>query len=453
MKDWVEHLILRSVSKNNELSIRLLADISVDHFISTPYKKAFRRILSYYSKNGRILTWKEIVNDTSLSDKVINRLRSREIKRGTLLKNDASLKLPKDYEQSKKLLERLVTYSQHLQLIKLQNSLSEKLGVDKLSTEDINGVLSFTYNSIEDIDRLKGSSEDILSLPEMNSKELWNYVRSNMGNYYVPTGFRDFDKINVGIPKDSYFLIAAPTGCGKSTLTLQLCINMFSKFGARVCLVPLEMSTEQNLLRVASNLTGISKNDLLLNADLYKKKVKKTFKKFFTKKGLATLDFYTPDESDDLRKILTFLKSYNYDIIFIDYISLVASMDKDNWRSLDLSARFAKMFATKNDTIVSLIAQWGNKKDQVRYAEALVEHASNCFKWITTEEELREVGIINVRQPKARNQDPIPFKLKVNLATSKIENCSEDMDIEDYNKESVNPVVDGFDDISIDNEV
>ena len=128
-------------------------------------------------------------------------------------------------------------------------------------------------------------------------------------------------------------------------------------------------------------------------------------------------------------------------------------MDKDNWRSLDLSARFAKMFATKNDTIVSLIAQWGNKKDQVRYAEALVEHASNCFKWITTEEELREVGIINVRQPKARNQDPIPFKLKVNLATSKIENCSEDMDMEDYAKESINPVVDGFDDISIDNEV
>jgi archaellum biogenesis ATPase FlaH len=445
MADWDEHLIIKTLSRNDSLANKIIPELSIDHFISTPYRKTFKRILSFYGKSGRILTWKELLHDPVLSDKIITRLKSREIKRKALVNKDAALRLPININELKVIFENLVVNSQYIKLIDLQNKLSDKLKDKKMNTEEVEGIISLCSDNVEKIQGLKGSSGAILKTTELSPKEAWNLFSTKLRKFCVPTGFKNFDSVNVGIPKDSLWVISAPSGAGKSTVAMQVGMNAY-RLGAKVCIVSLEMSVEQILLRIAANLTGISKDDINKNPDMYRIKIKKAFKKFFkppTK--VAGFDLYIPGGDDDISDVLMYLKPQDYDIIFIDYISLLAPMHGDVWRSLDLSARFGKVYATNNETIICLIAQWDEEKDNIRYAKALREHSSNLWKWLISQEQLKETGLLNIQQPKARNQNPLDFTVRMSPAISKVE----DVDVNDLytdDDDGTTPITKEFED-------
>lgn len=432
---WAEHIALRAIcnSKHPDLGEFLMMELREDHFLEEAYKKVYQRVQSYYNRSGRILSWKELLMDTSLSTKVLDKLKSAETKRKQLTKADDGLLIPKRPEETLNLLETIRLEAQRVNLVEFQNKLTQqisKLGSD-LTTQNTSGIIHYAMSNIETISGLGGGTGNIMFTPKMDFKKYIKQFQLKLKTKrLLPTGFSVFDRENHGLPKTANWLIAAKTGCGKSSLALQIAMNVF-QMGARVCMVSLEMDEDENLTRVASNLTGIPSNRLIGEFDAYKKKIYTAWRDFFKPNGAATFDFYTPEESETLVNILSTLKPYKYDIIIIDYITLVAPMDNEGWKSLDKAGRYAKVFATNNKTIICLLAQLDSSKNDVRYARALMEHASNCWKWHEDQEEIKELGYIQIRQPKARGQNPFSFKLKADLSCTRFSDINSSDDSND----------------------
>ena len=79
----------------------------------------------------------------------------------------------------------------------------------------------------------------------------------------LPTGFRDIDKALMdGIERQSFVVLAADTGVGKTTLALQWARN-WAKMGKRVGFLSFEMSASQLGLRGLSAETGIPINEIM----------------------------------------------------------------------------------------------------------------------------------------------------------------------------------------------
>lgn len=425
-KDWTQHLLLRAltVSKRTEFNERIISNLGEGHFTSSLYKTVFRRLNTYYFKSGRILTWKELIADSSFSESVRRKLRTKEVKRKKLSNVDPSLRLPKSYAEYKSLLKSVSYDAKHVKLVELQNRLTERLGGEEITKQKIETLIEDCSSRIEVVKSLGSVSSSMFNVSSKEVREkIKGFYKELKRGFFLPTGFKEFDSRNIGIPVDSYFLIAAGTGCGKSSLILQLGINM-KRAGARVCLVPLEMSIEQMLIRLGSNLLGVPVNKITANLKHYYKPLVKSIRRFIGKEDSPEcFSFYEPAISEPLDRCLSILKPYDFDIVFIDYIGLMAPMKGlEDWKALDMAGRYAKRFATNNQTTICLVAQLDETEKKVRYAKALAEHASNAWYWYESMEEIIELNMIKIHQKKARGQSPVGFRLNADLATSRFRN-------------------------------
>jgi hypothetical protein len=214
--------------------------------------------------------------------------------------------------------------------------------------------------------------------------------------------------------------------------------------GARVCFLPLEMGVEMLLIKMAASIIKVPVTTIIKEYDYYEKKVVKAVSRFLVKDedSPECFDFYMPEPDATLEDVLTKLKPNQYDIIVVDYITLLAPMDKEDWKSLDKAGRLAKVFATNNKTIVCLLAQLDETTENIRYSRALGEHSSNAWIWPEDHFKIKETGYITIKQKKARNQDPFTFRLAVDLSISSVKdylNTGED--------KVTSKAAEGFDDI------
>ncbi len=444
--DWFEHILIKSltVKKKKAINQKILSSLKKEHFVSDVYKETFNRLYSYYSKKNVILTWKELIADSTLNESTVRKLRAREVKRKKTVKKDDGLRLPLDLQEYTTIVEKVLVNSKFSHLVKLQNSLTEHLNNSEVSISKVNKILNTSKEAIENITQLDNSEQSrIINLNKKSVKSIFNDFKNKLDSgYFIPTGFTDFDRRNVGLALDSYILIAAKTGCGKSTFGLQLAMNI-KKNGYRVAYLPLEMSEAQMLLRMGSNLLDVELLDIVKNFGSYQKKLEKKLGKFLKKDKdtLACFDFYIPEIGQNLENVLNVLKPGDYDIIIVDYIKLLGSMHKDEWKSLDLAGAYSKIWATKNQTIIALLAQLDKKEEDIRYAKALEEHATNSFVWTEAKDKILEQGFITVKDTKGRNQDPKPFKLnccfpKFRLSDYIYVEDDDNDDNDDYNPKS-----------------
>ena len=419
--DWSEHILLRALCHKDLIKVnqRVLAEIKEYHFSIPEYKEAFRRIQALYIKKGHILTWKELMADASLSSETHRILRAKEIKRKKLSKHDASLNLPSEYKEYGAFVEALTIGSKLASLISLQNKLTTMLSSpEKVSPDKIDSIIKFVDSKMNSLSQLTSSAGNLVKLNKSTVRSrLKEFHKKLKNNYFLPTGFTAFDNMNLGIPLDSYMLIAGKTGSGKSTLALCLAAN-WKKAGARVCFVPLEMSVEQNLLRLGSMLSGIKITDIVSNLKAYYKPLMKKLDIFLEEKpdDPSCLHFYEPDVDETVIDILNTLKLGQYDVIIIDYIGLTAPLDDNEAKDLGMASRFAKVYATNNKTAIVYLQQLDDDKNRVRYARKLAEDASNAWYWYQTKDDIAELGYIQIDQKKARNQNPFPFRLKADLS-------------------------------------
>ena len=378
----------------------VLANINEDFFYYEPCVEAFKRILKLARNTGHIPDYTDLCADPTLSEDVRKSL-SRN-KENPVRNKVKARRLVKTLDEYRKMRGLYFMAEENLKALQ-----ETKVDPDKLLSE-----------TNERLTRLRTNSQRenaILNIGKgSNVSGLIKDILYGERDQLIPTGFKAFDDENGGIPLTALFTIASNSGGGKSAMAQQLMLNM-TRRGYDVALVPLEMSERDTMYRVLANIAETPVNKLSRRSltKSEKKHVQKEFRKYNKelKKSKTKYSMYVPEEDMTIEEILFLLRPYKYNVIIIDYISLLkgSSEGVNDWQELGAIARAAKVYAKANNTAVILLAQLSDE-GKVKYSQKIKEDSDMCWVWTYTDE-TRETGILDIRQLKARNMNPFPFQL------------------------------------------
>lgn len=235
----------------------------------------------------------------------------------------------------------------------------------------------------------------------------------------IYTGFGYFDRMCGGFRKPSVVVIAGTTGGGKSVMRTQLCRNMYYDQGLSTCIVSFEMSEEEEMTRLLSNISKVPHDKIdrhqmsavqsgaVLNAW-------EDFKEVGREKD-ARFIFWTPQGVNlTAANIITQLKPFKLDVVVIDYIGLLSNGGKEEaqWEGLGNMAREFKTASSALGCCFIILAQFDGDNNRIKYSRAIQEHANVLWGWVYGDKE-KETGIVQIQQIKNRNAaSNIDFRLQ-----------------------------------------
>lgn len=413
----LEHVAIRSIcSSGSHISSYLLGTLDASFFHHEPTAAAFYRLSSVAKKRSIILSYTELLEDQTLNEEFRD-----------LLSNSKVVKVGK-LSVAKRLIGELDKYRKARQVYQMAKTLIEKL---KMPSVEIDKLLDFASGSLAEC----RSREDITKLVHSLGKDgdaldLVDEALSVEDEVLLKTGFKEIDDKNGGVPSEGVMILAATTSGGKSTMLMNLLMNMYRINKISVSNVSLEMNERKLTRRMLSRITRIPywkfvKRCLSEDEREQSKKAWIKFHKFGVKYD-CQFSMICPTHSMGITQLLTLLKPYGHKVIGIDYISLLEGVDeKDQWRTLSAIAREAKIFSAENKCLVILLAQLDSDDDRIRYSKGVLEHADAAWTWNYAKAEVRETKTIPVRQLKARDQDLYGFELREDFATMAILNMDD----------------------------
>jgi replicative DNA helicase len=405
----LELLAIKNLCSDSLVSSYLLSSLKEEHFAYSAAKELYRRVMKLSRAKGKPPEYDELLSDPAIDKNARKALGKFE---GDMMPKKA---------KAKSVLARLEEYRKLRGLYKSTKEMYEEFTQkDKVDIEEL---LARATDSITKI-RIATNKQKIYHMGKGgNMDRLVEDILIGEKAMFVPTGFEAWDSVNGGIPYGEYFVVCASTGGGKSVMATTLLYNQADR-GYRGCLVPLEMTEEQTMVRVLSALSGIEATRIAQKklTPNEQKKVWKLYKKIngqmFEREG--TFSIFAPQIDMSCEEILFTLKPYEYDNIAIDYISLLKDVgaDDNSVKQLGNVARYSKVYATQSKTIITMCAQLSDE-GKVKYSRAISENAGLSWLWTYTDEN-RESGIIDVRTGKSRNLVPLNFSLGHNYATMRI---------------------------------
>ena len=200
--------------------------------------------------------------------------------------------------------------------------------------------------------------------------------------------------------------------------------------GYKVTVVPLEMSKREQVCRILASLSGIDVTRILINkiTDNEKALIEHKWRrwKIRVKKRGGRLSLFKPDEDVTLDETFAAMASYPCDVGYYDYVTLFkGASEDDQWRILGNMGRSAKINAEVTNRVNVLLCQVSEDL-KIRYARALSEHSTNSWLWATPKEEReKEMGIIQLEQPKSRNGASFPIRIGMHWAHMKVVNLKD----------------------------
>lgn len=400
-----ESIALRSLcSKDTKISGLMLSKVDSSYFHTDEGKEIFERVQTYFSKKGTPPSYKLLCEDVSLSED------SREF-----LRNADGI--AKSTTQAEQILESLNKYRQTRLYYSLAKKILTHLEKPRIDAEKLSETVARMISKIQL--RRSGESEVLHIGKDSNIQEMLEEILYGEDNdQCIPTGFKTFDSVNGGFFRGSLCTIGATSGGGKSLLANQLNVNQ-ALLGYKTAMVPLEMSTPEMVSRTMSSVSGQSSIDIFLKRlasgerDLVYKKFRKFDRKIAHVNGRYTI--FKPKEDLTIEELMAALHTFNSDVIYIDYISLLKGADgEDQWRKLGQIARFAKIYAENYNKVVVLMAQI-NDEGKLRYSQAVKEHSSLAWTFVANKES-KEKGFLNIEMLKSRNQIQRPFVLGVDYS-------------------------------------
>jgi len=101
-------------------------------------------------------------------------------------------------------------------------------------------------------DRSRAALEEISTIMVDVYKQIGDAAKADAGIPGLPTGFRDLDRIIMGLNKSDLILIASRPGMGKTSIALNIALYVARKSSKSVAVFSLEMSREQLAMRLLS---------------------------------------------------------------------------------------------------------------------------------------------------------------------------------------------------------
>lgn len=410
----LESIAIRSIcSSSKEVSAVLLGSLDPSFFHYEPCKAAFQRIHDVAKKRSITLGYTELLEDPGLDEEFRDLLR------------ESDAQVIRSRKRTKKILEKLGEYRKARLLYFMAKGIIEKL---KLPKVEVDALLDHVTNSLTAARTKEDISELVYSLGmNGNALDLIDQALSVEDEVFLKTGYHEIDDKNGGIPSVGVMLLAATTSGGKSTMLMNLLMNIYRINKISCANVSLEMNEKKLTRRMVSRMTQIpywkfTKHRLSPEERAQSKKAWLRFHRF-GEKNQCQFSIVCPTTSVSITSLLTLLKPYGHKVIGIDYISLLEGVDaQDQWRVLSSITREAKIFSAENNCLVILLAQLDSDDDRIRYAKGILEHVDAAWTWNYFKPEVRETKTLPIRQLKARDQELYPFELREAFETMTIDN-------------------------------
>lgn len=399
----------------------LLSKLTEDHFNFKPAKVAFKRAIRLMRTKGELPSYHELEVDPVIDEDF------REI----LSNNEYKKKKIKDVNKADDRFQLLDKYRKQRLIYE-----SSKAALDALqgSAVDIDAVMQTMSDQIAVARAAVSTEANLIHIGKNNnSSKLVEEILDGKVEPTIPTGFKTFDDKNGGFFKPAVAILSSNSSGGKSVAALQMAINMY-RAGYSTCVLSLEMSKEQYMARFLSNISGIDSNKIFLKrlSKSEKKQIKLAYKKFVLlgKKNGVMWTILAPESGMSLDQLLMTIKPYCYDVITIDYLSLLDEADTDNQaRALASITRRCKLFAGHSKCLMVLLAQLSDE-GLIKYSRAIKENADHVWTWVYGDTE-RETHLITIKVDKGRNQICFPFEVQEDYAVMRLTDNGQVRDFDD----------------------
>lgn len=387
--------------KKKQIAGTLLGSVDESFFHAPESVEVFTSLRRIMTEAGESPNYKMVLEDPALSREARTFLRDSEATITTVDEARRAVKMLNKYRQTRALSDMAVAIDQALNGSKFDvEELLEDCAVRLTSARSTrmmrNTFLNFGTNN--------NSNEFVKDL-----------IYGDHSEDVIPSCIEPFDRESGGLLRGGLTVIGASSGGGKSLLAnhMATCVPMK---GFKVLLVPLEMTKQEMTSRILANRSRTDVTRILTGklSDEEKDKVYAVYRKWAKKikKMGGQLKIYKPEEDMTFEEVLAATNTYDADMRIFDYISLFKGVSgDDSWQQLGAIARSAKIHAGSTNSANVLLCQV-NEDGKVRYARAISEHANNSFIWVAKKEEReKEIGRIQIEQPKARNSKSFPFEV------------------------------------------
>lgn len=421
----LEELVIISLLKGPEAVKDYLLGSTKEELIYSPWwKEVYHRVKSLVKEKNKTPNEVDILHDP-----VIGEGTKTAIRASLIFTNDSHIK---DHERCRSAVEQLTQLAKVRKLFGIHEQLGTYLTKGDSDLKKIVQNLSTKlYEVSTDSENFESS---IFRLTDTESSDkLVNDILGERTTRYIPTGFKQFDDVNKGLPRGGLTIVAATTGGGKSLIALSMA-KAQAEAGFSTCIVSLEMNEFELMERRFSSVTGISLTQLKDSSTLTTQEKERAVQKFKeyrsrVEKSGGKEDYKCKMNNLTIEELLYGLKPFAYDVIIIDYLGLLKGVDGDDqWRKLSEAARFCKIFAEDNSMNIIALAQL-SKEGEIRYSKGILEHANNSFSWVFGKKEL-ETNIVEIEQKKARMSQRFNFYLKMDFSTMTVS------DLDSHSKEA-----------------
>ena len=403
-----EALVIRSILDNQEYASSL-SHLDAGHFYEAPIREILKRITVYLDGGKPIPSSQILRNDESLSESSRALLANQ---------NFAVLRSKDDFTAAVDILKK---YRKVRTFVDSINSTIDKLQADDA---DLDTAMDELEHQIQDC---RGITEKNIGMKHYShadidqlSQEIESDLRQSDEKDFITTGLGQFDQRTGGLRRKNVLVMASVPGGGKSALSFRMAMNQYL-FGHNVCFVSYEMDEIELRYRMLSSESRVDHSEINLKR-INDKKIKlitERFRRFISESDKGNrLTIWTPDRELTVQQIALELKPMNYDVVYIDYISLLKPTNpkKQMWEILGDHSRAAKLAANNLNAAVVLLAQYDDESNRLKYSKAIQANANFVWAWEHGEKE-KEMGLINIKQLKARNAPMYSFYLQKDFAT------------------------------------
>lgn len=395
----------------------LLGKLSKEFFHYPPCSAAFNRIDVIARKRFEIIEFADLLEDPALEEDFRDILR------------DSDIKPCKNKKAIERMVDSLDAYRKIRIVYESANNALDKIEGDSL---DVDALLDEIADKVTKARRDINEEDQFVNIGKNgNADELVHDVLNTVVDPMMKTGFSKYDDRNGGLPEEGVMIIAATTSGGKSTVLMNLLVNLYLVAKKRVGRISLEMGDKQEMQRLLARLSGVQFWKIKQNklSPKEKQRIKKAYEEFneYGKDNDCVFTSVSPTRGMSIDDALRMVKPYGFNVLGIDYVSLLEGVDEDNqWRVLSSIVRQCKVFSRENKCLVVVLCQLDADTDRIRYSRGMKEHADVMWSWNYSKKEQREIKVLPINVDKARDGELFGFELGERFDVMMVENIEGD---------------------------
>ncbi|MBK6834261.1 MAG: DnaB-like helicase C-terminal domain-containing protein [Bacteroidetes bacterium] len=232
------------------------------------------------------------------------------------------------------------------------------------------------YNSYENEDELKQDIESLLfslnesELMKINKPVTLSSVADELNTFYfdttkareeffIPSGYKDFDKELSGWRKGELVVIGARPGMGKTQLMIDMAVRLASQ-DVNCGVVSLEQNKTAIGSKFVSNISSISQQQVVKG--IFNPAEKEQVRAALVK--LKTLPIWVVDQHQSsitliLERCKQLITEQKVEVLFLDYVQLIGTIHRRQNRETELAliTRSLKRLAVEYNVVIIVLSQ------------------------------------------------------------------------------------------------